>query len=32
MNIMIIGASKGLGRAFTEGLGGPGDTVIHMAL
>ncbi|MFJ1301031.1 SDR family NAD(P)-dependent oxidoreductase [Pseudomonadota bacterium AL_CKDN230030165-1A_HGKHYDSX7] len=31
MNIMIIGASKGLGRAFAEGLGGAGDTVIGVS-
>lgn len=31
MNLMIIGASKGLGRAFAEGLCQPGDTVIGVS-
>lgn len=31
MKIMIIGASKGLGRAFAEGLGDAGDTVIGVS-
>ncbi|MBP6563775.1 MAG: SDR family oxidoreductase, partial [Neisseriaceae bacterium] len=31
MNIVIVGASKGLGRAFASGLGGPEDTVFGVA-
>ncbi|QKW57034.1 SDR family oxidoreductase [Stenotrophomonas sp. NA06056] len=31
MKLMIIGASKGLGRAFVEGLGQPGDTVVGVS-
>lgn len=31
MNIMIIGASKGLGRALVAGVGGAGDTVIGVS-
>lgn len=31
MNILIVGASKGLGRAFVEGLPGEADTVIGVA-
>lgn len=31
MKVMIIGASKGLGRAFVEGLCRPGDTVIGVS-
>lgn len=31
MNIMIIGASKGLGRALVEGVGSAGDTVIGVS-
>ncbi|SLM23598.1 SDR family NAD(P)-dependent oxidoreductase [Stenotrophomonas indicatrix] len=31
MKFMVIGASKGLGRAFVEGLCRPGDTVIGVS-
>jgi short-subunit dehydrogenase len=31
MRIMVIGASRGLGRAFVEGLGTPGDTMIGVS-
>lgn len=31
MHIMIIGASKGLGRALVEGIGGTADTVIGVS-
>jgi len=31
MKIMVIGASKGLGRALMEGLGNPGDTLIGVS-
>ncbi len=31
MKLMIIGASRGLGRAFVEGLCAPGDTVIGVS-
>ena len=31
VKIMIVGASKGLGRAFVEGLCRPGDTVIGVS-
>ena len=31
MNLMIVGASKGLGRAFTEGLCNDGDTIIGVS-
>ena len=31
MNIMIIGASKGLGRALVEGVGDTGDTIIGVS-
>ncbi|HED4877038.1 TPA: SDR family oxidoreductase [Stenotrophomonas maltophilia] len=31
MKLMVIGASKGLGRAFVEGLCQPGDTVIGVS-
>jgi len=31
MKLMVIGASRGLGRAFVEGLCGPGDTVIGVS-
>jgi NAD(P)-dependent dehydrogenase (short-subunit alcohol dehydrogenase family) len=27
MRILVAGASKGLGRALVEGLGGAGDTI-----
>lgn len=30
-NLLIIGASKGLGRAFAEGLGNPGDSIIGVS-
>ncbi|MCU7374090.1 SDR family NAD(P)-dependent oxidoreductase [Paucibacter sp. O1-1] len=30
-NILVVGASKGLGRAFVEGLGQDGDTVIGVS-
>ncbi len=31
MKLMVVGASRGLGRAFVEGLGGAGDTVIGVS-
>lgn len=31
MNILVVGASKGLGRAFIEGLGNAGDTLIGVS-
>ncbi len=31
MNIMIVGASRGLGRALAEGLGRAGDTVVGVS-
>ncbi|MBD9415583.1 SDR family oxidoreductase [Pseudomonas sp. PDM16] len=31
MKMMVVGASKGLGRALVEGLGKPGDTVIGVS-
>ncbi|WP_315809830.1 SDR family oxidoreductase [Pseudomonas sp. C9-3] len=31
MNIMIVGASRGLGRALAEGLGRPGDSVVGVS-
>lgn len=31
MNILVVGASKGLGRAFIEGLGNAGDTLIGIS-
>ena len=31
MRTMVVGASKGLGRAFMEGLGGVGDTLIGVS-
>jgi len=31
MKLMVIGASKGLGRAFVEGLCQPGDTVVGVS-
>lgn len=31
MNIVIVGASKGLGRAFVSGLGGQEDTIFGVA-
>lgn len=31
MNILVVGASKGLGRAFIEGLANAGDTVIGVS-
>ncbi|WP_259724811.1 hypothetical protein [Synechococcus sp. CS-1332] len=31
MKLMVVGASRGLGRAFVEGLGSPGDTVIGVS-
>lgn len=31
MKLMVIGASRGLGRAFVEGLCGPGDTVVGVS-
>jgi NAD(P)-dependent dehydrogenase (short-subunit alcohol dehydrogenase family) len=31
MNLMVVGASRGLGRAFVEGLGRTGDTVIGVS-
>lgn len=31
MKTMVIGASKGLGRALMEGLGNPGDTLLGVA-
>lgn len=31
MKIMIVGASKGLGKAFVEGLGEPGDSLIGVS-
>lgn len=31
MQIMIVGASKGLGKAFVEGLGEPGDALIGVS-
>lgn len=31
MKTMIVGASRGLGRALLEGLGNPGDTLIGVS-
>ncbi|MFO2462444.1 SDR family oxidoreductase [Pseudomonas sp. 15FMM2] len=31
MKTMVVGASKGLGRALMQGLGGPGDTLIGVS-
>lgn len=31
MRILVVGASKGLGKAFMEGLGKPGDTLIGVS-
>ncbi|MEM7294162.1 MAG: SDR family NAD(P)-dependent oxidoreductase, partial [Pseudomonadota bacterium] len=31
MNILIAGASKGLGKAFAEGLPGEGDLVVGIS-
>lgn len=31
MHLMIVGASRGLGRAFVEGLCDPGDTVVGVS-
>lgn len=31
MRIVVVGASTGLGRAFLEGLGGPGDELIGVS-
>lgn len=31
MNIMVVGASKGLGKAFIEGLGHPGDRLVGVS-
>lgn len=31
MRTMVVGASKGLGRAFMEGLGGVGDTLVGVS-
>ncbi len=31
MNILVVGASKGLGRAFVEGLGREGDSIIGVS-
>ncbi|MEN5060692.1 SDR family NAD(P)-dependent oxidoreductase [Luteimonas sp. TWI1416] len=31
MHLMIVGASRGLGRAFVQGLGGPGDIVVGVS-
>lgn len=31
MHLMVVGASRGLGRAFVEGLGRTGDTVIGVS-
>lgn len=31
MKTMIVGASRGLGRALLEGLGKPGDTLIGVS-
>ncbi|HEL3743845.1 TPA: SDR family NAD(P)-dependent oxidoreductase, partial [Stenotrophomonas maltophilia] len=31
MKLMVIGASRGLGRAFVEGLCQPGDTVVGVS-
>ncbi|MDH0304738.1 MULTISPECIES: SDR family NAD(P)-dependent oxidoreductase [unclassified Pseudomonas] len=31
MRILVVGASKGLGRALVEGLGGEGDTLIGVS-
>ena len=31
MRVLVVGASKGLGKAFMEGLGKPGDTLIGVA-
>ncbi|MEA5400926.1 SDR family oxidoreductase [Synechococcus sp. BA-124 BA4] len=31
MKLMVVGASRGLGRAFVEGLGSAGDTVIGVS-
>ncbi|AVH36947.1 dehydrogenase [Pseudomonas monteilii] len=31
MRVLVIGASKGLGKAFMEGLGKPGDTLVGVS-
>ena len=31
MRVLLVGASKGLGKAFMEGLGKPGDTLIGVS-
>ncbi|RCL22404.1 dehydrogenase [Pseudomonas sp. AFG_SD02_1510_Pfu_092] len=31
MRVLVVGASKGLGKAFMEGLGKPGDTMIGVS-
>jgi short-subunit dehydrogenase len=31
MNVLIVGASKGLGRAFVEGLCDPGDSIVGIS-
>lgn len=31
MRVLVVGASKGLGKAFMEGLGKPGDTLIGVS-
>ena len=31
MKTMVVGASKGLGKALIEGLGEPGDTLIGVS-
>ncbi|MBI6919599.1 MULTISPECIES: SDR family oxidoreductase [Pseudomonas] len=31
MRVLVVGASKGLGKAFMEGLGKPGDTLVGVS-
>lgn len=31
MNILVVGASRGLGRAFVEGLGAAGDRIVGVS-
>nr|WP_254912442.1 hypothetical protein [Pseudomonas putida] len=31
MRVLVVGASKGLGMAFMQGLGKPGDTLIGVS-